>query len=40
MENLKRLDIRAIKEIQDELKQMEEKECDSLPKKLVPEERH
>ncbi len=40
IENLKRLDIRAIKEIRDDLKQMEEKDRESFPKKQVTEERH
>ncbi len=40
IENLKSLDIRVIKEIRDDLKQMEEKDSESLSKKRVPEERH
>jgi len=40
IENLKKLDIRAIKEIRDDLRQMEEAESVPLSKKRVPEERH
>ena len=40
IEALKKLDISAIKEIRDDLNQMEEKDSDSLLKKQVPEERH
>jgi hypothetical protein len=40
IENLKKLDISAIREIRDDLNQMEEKDSDSLPKKRAPEERH
>jgi hypothetical protein len=40
IENLKKLDIRAVKEIRDDLKKMVEKGNDSPSKKQIPEERH